>query len=295
MSVDAYKHLLASTLIASMLFGCSATSNEDYARLAQAGNAYTTAMDKMLVTTGKMRVNATSEKLLETDTLANVSTEQYSESSSTDEQLLVITDELRQQNKLLGRYFNIIMELATSDAPQRASEAAGAIGTSIEGITTKLAPKISRPVSVLLASLTKLAVSEKIRGALREELDQRQLTIRQALYIEADLFQQLALDLQTSLNDVKRAQTKRLVIPPLVAKEPITNTSQAGAWIDTRRAIITKRISVQDLEEASKATEEMRLAFEDLLTDKLTIGRVKNLLANIDSISKIADSLNPDS
>lgn len=176
----------------------------------------------------------------------------------------------------------------------RASEAASTIGTSIEGITAKLEPKVSRPVSGLLVSLTKLAVSEKIRGALREELDQRQLTVRKALYIEADLFQQLARDLQASLNDVKRAQTKRLIIPPLVAEEPITNTGQADAWIGTRRAIVTKRISAQDLEEASTATQEMRLAFEDLLTDKLTIARVKNLLVQIDSISKIADSLNPD-
>jgi hypothetical protein len=285
---------IALMFTASVLFGCSGASNEDYARLAQAGNAYTTAMDKMLVTTGKMRVDATSEKLLENNALADVSRKQYDDAEIPDDELLDTIDELRQQNRLLGRYFSIILELATSNAPQRASESVSSIGSSLEGITAKLAPSVSKPVSSLLASLTKLAVSERIRGALRDELDQRQITIRKALYIEADLFQQLALDLQTSLNDVKRAKTNRL-FNQLNAKELNKNPDQAGAWIVTRRAITTKRISAQDLEEASKATEEMRHAFEDLLTDKLTASGVKNLLADIDSISKIADSINADS
>lgn len=277
-----------SALAALFLCSCGAPSNDDYARMAQAGDAYTGAMDKLLVSTRDLRIDATSEKILVNDTHS----EQYIEDSKKDDDLIEVIGDLRAQNKFFGRYFNLLNELATSDAPSTASQAASGIGSNLESINTKIVgSKVASPnLPDLLGSITKLAVNLKIRDALRNELDARQVTIRKALRIQSELLKQLAIDAQTSLVEIKQLRSNRQVIRPLVEKT-IASTGDANNWVENRANIVKTRVSPQELDQASKASEELNQAFEDLLSDKLTIARIKNLLADIDSLLRIAESL----
>jgi hypothetical protein len=292
--INNYQRLLPS-LAALVLCSCGAASNDDYARMAQAGDAYTVAMDTLLVSTQALRIDSTSEKMLANDILSNYNGANYLEDSKRDDDLIEVIDELRVQNKFLRRYFNLLYELATSDAPTLASQAASGIGSSLESVNTKIAinPIVlkSGQLPAALGSVTKVAVSVKIREALRDELDKRQVTIKNALVIQSKLLEILAIDAKASLADIKVNRRNRQVIHPLTDQKQITFTDDADAWVKKRISIEQMRVNPQELEEASRASEELNQAFQDLISDKLTIARIKNLLADIDSLLKIAESL----
>ena len=99
-------------------FTSDCRSSAEYQRLAKAGNTYTTAMDKLLTTAGQIRIDETSEQLLNDDRLSNQTPEHYHKLSKLDVERLEILENLRKHNRLLTRYFALIDELATSKAPE---------------------------------------------------------------------------------------------------------------------------------------------------------------------------------
>jgi hypothetical protein len=281
-----------SLVLLTLTAGCK--PSKEYANLAQAGTTYGVAIDNLLVVTGNIEIDATSEKLLSDAALSKLSLSQYRSVSTEDEKLLAVIARLRQHVKLLSRYFGLLYQLATSDAPDRAKTAigngsSGVIG-NLNSIGTQLRGSgfLTGNAAAAAGPITSLVVSGIIRGALRDELNARQITIRRELELQERLLKALSERIQADLKVTQQIREQRLVIDPLTSGKPIANPDQ---WVSNRRSVLTMKLAADQLQTASDDVKKLREAFEDLISGKLTLDRVDSLIADFDSLLTITEKL----
>lgn len=280
----------AIALIGASLIGCGA-SLEEYQKFASAGKEYATALDTLLVISGNYFVDADSELLLRSDLQEpDIDAKNYSEITAIDEEWLVLVSQMRQHTDLLKRYFIALETLATSDAPESSGKATEKIFQGLNNVSLAIqaSPRISNEVGSAISSIPKIILSQKIRGALREELEQRKEVIYRELAIQEYVLKFLTTQLQKNLKIIRDNQDNRLVLPPYAASNPINNPDE---WIAQRRKIRTMTLSIEALNNASQASEEFKEAFQLLLEDKFTIGQANALLSDIESLLSVAEEL----
>lgn len=280
-------------VLTTLTIGCS-KSRKGYANLAQAGTTYAAAIDSLLVATGNIAIDTNSERLLQDDALSNRSIEQYREISSKDEELLETIKQLRQHVQLLSRYFGLLYELATSDAPDRAQTAIGNETTGVIGNLNKVGNEIrgrgliTAGAAEAISPITGAIASGMIRKALRDELNARKATIQKELLLQEQLLKVLSGRITADSTIAQKAREQRLVIDPLVSPTPIAKPDD---WITTRRSVITMKLTAEQLATASDNVKKLREAFEDLASGKLTLDRVNSLLTDFDALLTIAEKL----
>ncbi|GAB1538111.1 hypothetical protein NUACC21_07690 [Scytonema sp. NUACC21] len=276
--------IVIAAILAVFTSGCR--SNEEYQRLAKAGNSYTRAMDSLLTTAGQIKIDSTSEQLLKDDRLENQTLDKYEELSKLDIQRLEILENLRNHNRLLTRYFTLLDELATSNAPQKAQQEIGGIVDNLNKIGTQIrsSPLISNKSA--LQSVGGFIVNSQIRGVLREELEKRKDTIDLELKTQQVLLETLSHSIEQDMKLIVESQKLRLVIRPLGEENPIPDPDD---WIASRRKILTMNTTVSELEEASKSAGKFRDLFKDFVEGKLNRQRLNTLLNDIESFITIVE------
>lgn len=273
-------------VLASFISGCR--SSAEYQRLAKAGNTYTTAMDKLLTTAGQIRINTTSEQLLKDDRLSNQTLERYNELSKFDVERLEILENIRQHNRLLTRYFALIDELASSNAPDRAKQEIEGVVGNLNKIGTQLRDSALFPKTSVIKSVGGLVISSQIRGALREELEKRTETIDREFQTQQVLLKALSNSIKQDVSLTRESRELRQVIRPLVGEQPIPDTDN---WIAKRRAILTMNTTVSELEDASKSAGNFRELFKDFVEGSLNRERLNTLLTDIESFLTVVEQL----
>ncbi|MCI5166696.1 MAG: hypothetical protein D3903_11520 [Candidatus Electrothrix sp. GM3_4] len=284
------RNIMLIPLAALLLTGCAQPPKSEYAAFAQAGSGYATAVGKLLVVAGKVQVDSSSWIVVKNkDTFGVVSEKSYRGLTDQDKKRLKIIRNLQSHAVLLGKYFDHLNSLATSDAPERTK-------ASIEGLIasmTKLAPQLNASypdVFKALPQLTNIAVDIKIRGALREELNKRKDVIRRQLVIQDRLLTRLRADITTALNTEAGIKEDLFVIAPLLDKKTL---EKPEAWVTKRHEVIyLLPVKVAELESASKAAGNMKEAFEILLSGKDALGRINALIKDIESILAVVDAVN---
>jgi len=279
---------LASVLFVTFTTSCKST--KEFATLAQAGTSYTTAMDRLLLATQEVEIDSTSERLLQDDTASNLSVKQYRNLSDPNEQTIKLIALLRTHVKLLSRYFGLLQELATSNAPGRAKTSINGVIDNLNSVSKEIhgSSLVQANVKSGAGLITSAIISGKIRGALKEELNARKDTIEKELFLQEELLKFLSTELTGELAVIKQTREQRLVIFPLTSETPIAN---ADGWINNRRTILTMSLVSQELNTASNSVKKLREAFGDLVSDKLTLDRVNSLLDDFDSLLTIAEKL----
>jgi hypothetical protein len=273
-------------VLASFISGCR--SSAEYQRLAKAGNTYTTAMDKLLTTAGQIRIDGTSEQLLKDDRLSNQTPERYNELSKLDVERLEILENLRKHNRLLTRYFALIDELASSNAPDRAKQEIEGVVGNLNKIGTQLRGSALFPNTSVIKSVGGLVISSQIRGALREELEKRKDIIYREFKTQQVLLDALGNSIKQDVSLTIESRELRQVIRPLNEEQPIPDTDN---WIAKRRAILTMNTTVSELEDASKSAGKFRELFKDFVEGKLNRERLNSLLTDIESFITIVEQL----
>lgn len=238
---------------------------------------------------GNMGIDATSERLLQDDALRNQDLRSYQKLSSIDKERLEIISRLRTHAQLLERYFSLLNELATSDAPERAQQAVGGVVDGLNSLGKQLRGSELVPNKDAFTAVTKLAIQFKMRSVLKDELDKHKDTIQVELKTQQELLKVLAKTIQHDLTIINEVREQRLVINPLIATEPI---SRPDEWVAHRRVILTSEMKMADLSTASDAARKLREAFEDLISGKLDLERVNILLSDLESILVVAEAIN---
>jgi hypothetical protein len=276
---------LSAVVIALSIFTAGCDQAKQYAGFAQLGSMYAAAIDKLLVAAGTIKIDSTSEKLLADKKLATPTLEAYREVTAVDEDRLKVIGKLRTHVQLMARYFSALNDLATSTAPDAASTAAAGAVQSLGQLGLKPA------AGNVVAPIAKIVVSSIIRGALRNELETRQVTIRTELTIQEKLIEEVAGIVQHDVGEMRQKLENREVIAPLTAAGPISNPDQ---WVANRRTVLNLATAPDELQNASAAVKKLREAFEDLIAGKLTLDRVNSLLTDFSAILSVGETLNKD-
>jgi hypothetical protein len=281
-----HKTLAIVAIIATLTTGCRST--KDYKKLVEAGNRYAQAVDQLLVTAGNMKVDDTSEELLNSRMLLSIKgplsqedsellENNYRTLSKGDKERLETLSELRAHNQLLQDYFSKLKELATSDAPDKArTEAQGIVGnlTTIGANLKKRLPNLD-----VLPGITSLVIDSKIRGVLREELEQNNQKILEELTIQQAMLKEVSREMEDALKHTTRLQEERLIIQPFIKPDAI---SDEESWITTRRKILLKFTMILALKRASEALGKFQEVFQQSLEGKLTTEHLNDVLKTID-------------
>ncbi len=279
------KTFILVTAIASLSTGCK--YSKQYQQLTETGSKYTTAVDELLVRAGELQVESTSEDILSDDRLANITEQIYRENVKEDKEVLEIINGIRNHNRLLQKYFYKLNELATSDAPERTQVEIDGIATNLQKISSQLQTTRFSPNPGILKSIGHLAIHSKINGALRKELGKRDRTIIQELTIQEEMLKKLSGFMKDKVKNIRQAQEKRLVIRPLVDKEPVINEEN---WIQERNEIFAIDTRVEELENASVALAEFKTVFKDSVEGTITGVRLNNALKDIDSFLALLEN-----
>jgi outer membrane murein-binding lipoprotein Lpp len=261
MKTNIKKTLTLFAVIATLTTGCQ--SKDEYKKLADAGNTYTTALDQLLTTASNIKIKATSEKLLQQHQIAVLTVEQYQKISETDEKRLQIINDLIQHNQLLHAYFEKLESLVNSNAPQQTKMEIDGIATNLNSIGKRLQASNLVPQPSLISTATGFVVDSQITGVLREEIQKRHPLILQELTLQEKLLDALGDDVQHDINMIKSLQEYRLVIRPLTKTEPISNED---GWIQIRQQILTMQRRSADFKNASNALGNFKTIYQAYLS-----------------------------
>lgn len=230
---------LLISILATVATGCKST--EDYKNFAQAGENFAKANDALLDTAGNVAINATSERLLSyrigQEINASKVTTRYTELSKLDIERLELINELRNHNQLLQAYFDKLIELASSDTPDRTQKSVDSIAGQLQNSGIKLINfnKIGK-----LPSITKIVLDARIRGAIRNELEKRKESIYREITIQEELLKYLSNSMEDDIKLTRQLQEYRIVLKPLLQPGDI----KEDEWIQTRNKVMTQDLSL---------------------------------------------------
>lgn len=277
------RNLFAAVFLTFLVVGCATPTKSEFTAFAQAGSGYAVAVDKLLVAAGAAQVDSTSWTLVVEKQTTGMDDETYNAKNQQDISRLEQIGRLRQHAQLLGQYFGLLEALATSNAPDRTK-------TAIDGVVTELSKlkKELSSVTTALPDIGKVVVYLKIRSALRDELNNREKTIREHLEIQERLLKELTDQIKHALTLNKESNEQTLIIEPIVSSEKLKNTE---CWISTRRRILYTPLTIEELGTASRAATKLREAFEGLITGEVTIGRISALITDIEGLLSLAETI----
>ena len=278
------------TILSTSLVACG-SSLEEYQKFAAAGREYASALDTLLVTSGNYVVDANSEILLRSDLQEpNEDAQNYSRITKLDDEWLVLIGRMRQHTDLLKRYFFALENLATSDAPEQARQTTERIFTELNNVGNAIQEStlVSTQVGSALSPIPKIILSQKIKGALRKEIEERKEAIYREIALQDLVLELLTIQLQKNLKIIRDSRDNRTVLPAYTSPVPINDPD---AWVEDRRNIRMMTLSIEALNNATQASEEFKQAFELLLEDKFTIARANAFLSDVESLLKVAEDL----
>ena len=309
---------IALIIIISAFFLGGCRDTEEYQRLSRAGILYVESLDILLESAGDIKIDTTSEQLLQDNRIGNGSESHYEECTKADlERLKILEDlprhnrllaryeertkadlerlkileDLRRHNRLLARYFILLDELASSDTPERAQgEIEGIIG-NINQIGNKIRQSnfIENRESNIVGTVTNLIIRSQIEGALREELEARAETINKELETQEVLLDVLGDSVNNELKIIAESIQTRLVIRPYVRKEPIVREDD---WISNRRRAITAKRTAWELADASDAARNFRKVFLEAIDEDFNQVRFNYYLSEIEAFLSFVENIN---
>ncbi|MGG6269140.1 hypothetical protein ACQ4M3_25705 [Leptolyngbya sp. AN03gr2] len=284
------RHLAIAVLLLVTTTAGGCRSSDEYVKLSQAGKTYAEALDTLLDFTADTQITESSEALLSFDRDKPQTRQDYLNIAKEERIILDAIARIKEHNRLVVRYFSLLQDLAGSNAPDKASAEVGTIATNLNKLGEELrgSPLLSERQSRLAQGVTKLLISSRIRGALRQELEVRGPTLLRELQTQEELLSVLGSQLKRMLTRIKGFREQRLVIEPYAQTDPLTSEE---SWIATRKDTVKLQVTAEELENASSAIAEFRGIFQDFVEGRSSQGRINNLLADVENLLSVIETL----
>lgn len=287
-------------LIVTLTTGCRGSS--EYKKLADAGNQYTNAVDKLLVATIDIHLESSSRELLDKMGNYDVSDDEdrseiknrLIKSSQSDAEYLEAIRGLREHNKLLGDYFRQLNKLAASDA---SANLPGQLITTANNLTrtgkellgvlernnatsTEKKTETSNSKKAGLFPDINSPVSSNITGALRSELEQRKDIIMSEIVIQKEMLQLIGEQMEQRAQTIREIEQKRILMAPLVRQEKLSEQEQTE-WIAMRKNLQTMYSTAEELSEASRTLGNLQAVFQAFIEGKSTLDKLNDVSKQI--------------
>ncbi len=281
-----WRPLLLVPFLAGAGAGC--VSSVDTAAVATAGGAYAAAMNRLMLATGRVAVDASSERLLQEDTSASQTLEAYRRVAAADAHRLDLLERLRDHNRLIGRYFAMLGEWA--DAPEAAAirERLRGISQSLKETTAELRalpdfpPDATGPPAAPRASF--------LGGRPEDELRRDAPRLRSAFRAQEALLGGLVTGVRRDFEVIRQAQEQRLVIEPLLSQDAARNPA---SWTMARRELLLLAVTIRELEKALALAGRLTTEIDALLKGACGTERLRRLEEDAARLTAACNGLAP--
>ncbi|MFA5206261.1 MAG: hypothetical protein WC708_17835 [Lentisphaeria bacterium] len=262
--------LLLGACLALAAAGCLSPAGT--AQFAAAGHDYAGAVDSLLLAAGRTAVDASSERLLQDDALANQTLEQYQRIAAADTRRLEIIGRLRDHNRLLERYFDLLGDLAGSPDAEAIRDRLQGIARTLRESGDELGalPEFPKTDAAAVANAAQAVLGARLGGELRADAP----TLRAAFRVQEALLRTLTAAIRHDFEIIREAQEQRLVIEPLLAPDAVKNPNQ---WALARRELLLLAVSIRELEKAVDLAGRLTADFDALLENRLNPGEINRL------------------
>lgn len=298
--------VIVFAVLTTLVSGCD-SSKDKYKKFTEALSGYTTALDGLLQASAPIAIEASSEQLIDQIKLpeGNTTSEQsvivqqnlqtYNNRSDIDKERLQLIFDLRSHIHLLNQYFQLLRDLASSNAPEDTKKETQNVFDNLEGLGNKLVSEPKFPtarfstIKDAASSLAEVIVSSKINSALREELEKRKGTIQNQLLLQEALLGAITDDIKAELKDIEQLREGRLV-----AREYGTGKiADPEDWISKRRKILNLQTKIVELNETSQIAKDFRIVFEDFVKGDFNSKRLDNITDRMNNLTKVIQSVVP--
>lgn len=303
-------------LLALLIISTGCTTTEDFVRFTKAGTNYYASLDNLLQKSADIYINTNSERLISEhnkyckDLLklkdrnpVNIKlqeidmqyelTKSYKQFIKNDETHIKIICDLRAHATLLGEYFDLINQLAASEAPERIGAAVGEIAGKLTeiGNTLRKSDIINQiPDPDIFTKITNIIVKAKIRKALKQELALRNKAIQTELITQRELLNVIKNEIANKLELTRTIREKRICDELYDVKHPMAHPNE---WIADRREIVKWQNTVKELDAARNAANALNQSYKDLLSDEISLEKLNSFLLLQESLITSAGSINP--
>jgi len=274
-------------LVVAVTTGCRSTS--EYKKLADAGNEYTNAVDKLLVVATNSYIEISSSEILDEasnfggteEDIQGGRSETFTRLNGGSRDRIKIYNAIREHNKLLGEYFQLLGKLADSKS---STSLQGKITTIVSNLTTAgkiISPLIKAPA---LARITNSPVSSEFTGALRSELEQRKDVILREIIIQKQILEEMGRLMEDDANYIYTK--KETSLRNQLIRLDMSSDDERALWIENRRSFLTMDTTAKELREASKALSNFQAVFQAFIEGQLNLDQLKNASKGLKAFSQ---------
>jgi hypothetical protein len=284
-------------LVVAVTTGCRSTS--EYKKLADAGNEYTNAVDKLLVVATNSYIEIDSLFLLEQASglrgageLSDEDTRELKKtfrlSNETGKKRIELYKAIREHNKLLGEYFQVLGKLADSKS-----------STSLQGKITTIVSNLTGTGKIITSAVNSVAsslnlpafkpsinspVSSEFTGALRSELEQRKDVIMREIIIQKEILEVMGDLMETDARYISKKAEDSL--RDQLIDQDISSEDARALWIENRRNLLTMDTTAKELREASQALSNFQAVFQAFIEGKSNLDQLKNASKGLKAFSQ---------
>ena len=192
---------------------------------------------------------------------------------------------IREHNKLLGEYFQVLGQLADSKS---STSLQGKIITIVSNLTNtgKLISAAANSVVKVpaLARVTNSSVSSEFTGALRSELEQRKDVIMREITIQKQLLEVMGEVMKRDVDAIYKKEETSL--RDQLSSQDVLSDDERALWIANRRSLLTMDRTAKELREASKALNNFQAVFLAFIEGKSNLDQLKNASKGLKTFSQ---------
>jgi hypothetical protein len=274
--------------------GCATQRINDFSTFAQSGTVYVGTANKLLDENAALAVDETSWQLVfqKRNGFGNIPSSELAatlaRSDTAVRTRLTLINNIKQHNALLQKYFGALAALASNDHRTAISASAASAASALQDLhATILKTTALQNWAPAAAPLATIIVGQFQKKALEDELKARSSVIRQELKFQEELMS-FIVDLQMkNVASVTRTEYSVLVSVPYEAQKTI---DLASPWVGDRRTILRREAVTALMQQATRATADLRETFEALVENKGPVD-FSSLIADLDTMLLLVESV----
>ncbi len=276
------------TLLLLAFPACTSARTGQFKAFAEAGAAWVSAVDALMIEAAAASVDADSAVLERTrpslDEAERRST--VMEHDALLHERVVLLADLRRHAHLLESYFAVLAQLASTDAPRRGGAAAAELVASMGAISGSIrtARVGEAPVDTFSGAVVEISLAKFREAALESELRARAQVIERELDTQEAAMRAIADELSSDLRIILDHRERADVIDPYKG-----GSTLPAAWSRRRREILTAAAASGAAEAAVLATAGLKAAYVALVEGRLGGHELLAVLADVNQVLDLVE------
>ena len=298
------RHKYLFTVLIALLFiglaSCTTQPVKESKAFAEAGIAYSEALDELMKTTIEVVVEKDSRTLLYLQSLTNLPdkkaereklTKYLSDHDTAIKKQLRALNELHKNSRQLKLYFVNLNALASAPVSEAASQSVAQLSNAINASNTKIKNNqelvVSENESQALSGISGFVASTFQSSQLSSAMNRDAKIINEQLLLNEKMLTILSATLlQTRRVDAARVYKSKVMRP--YKKKTITDTT---VWKNYRKDTLVASYHDVILERARESAQQMRIIWHSMVENKLDIVTIELFIQDVNDIVAVTQQV----